>query len=215
MRIFEARKKQEKMFQIFRQGEHEVLIASKARWDEQLKDLIELERRCLTLREEVEHLSEKQEVLADLMVSKNGMHKTAPGKHQEKIFEEFMELEEPRAKKALALVQKKHMLIKCEGKRQRARATQRLDASSAIGPWFGGHHCSSFGSCSSSLALHTEKAMSVSSKMAQDIQDAMSESSWTALAKGKERDWWSINLEGEVEKLEVVWDQRRLRGTQR
>ena len=27
----------------------------------------------------------------------------------------------------------------------------------------------------------------------------MSESSWTALAKEKERDWWSIDLEGEVE----------------
>ena len=26
---------------------------------------------------------------------------------------------------------------------------------------------------------------------------------WTALAEGKERDWWSIDLEGEVEKLQV------------
>ena len=47
-------------FQIFRQGENEVLIVSKARWEEQLKGLIELERRCLTLREEVEHSSERQ-----------------------------------------------------------------------------------------------------------------------------------------------------------
>ena len=59
------------MIQIFRQGENGVLIASKAKWDEQLKGLIELERRCLTLREEVEHLSERQEVLTGLMVSKN------------------------------------------------------------------------------------------------------------------------------------------------
>ena len=48
------------------------------------------------------------------------------------------------------------------------------------------------------------EAMSASSKMAQDADDAMSESSWTALAKGKERDWWSIDLEGDMEKLEVV-----------
>ena len=40
--------------------------------------------------------------------------------------------------------------------------------------------------------------------MAQDADDAMSESSRIALAKGKERDWWSIHLEGEMEKLEVV-----------
>ena len=31
----------------------------------------------------------------------------------------------------------------------------------------------------------------------------MSESSWTALAKEKERDWWSIDQEGDMEKLEV------------
>ena len=39
---------------------------------------------------------------------------------------------------------------------------QRLEASSAIGPWSGGHDNSSFGSCSSSLALHTDDAMSAS-----------------------------------------------------
>ena len=43
------------------------------------------------------------------------------------------------------------------------------------------------------LAFHT----------AQDVDEAKSESSWTALAKRKERDCWSIDLEGEVEKLEV------------
>ena len=32
----------------------------------------------------------------------------------------------------------------------------------------------------------------------------MSESSWTALANWKERDWWSVDLEGDMEKLEVV-----------
>ena len=53
--------KRKKLFQIFGQGENEVLIASKARWHEQLKGLIDLERRCLTTREEVEHLSERQE----------------------------------------------------------------------------------------------------------------------------------------------------------
>ena len=32
----------------------------------------------------------------------------------------------------------------------------------------------------------------------------MPESSWTALAKGKERDWCSIDLEVDVERLKVV-----------
>ena len=39
---------------------------------------------------------------------------------------------------------------------------------------------------------------------AKDADEAMSESSWTALAKGKERYWWSIDLVRDMEKLEVV-----------
>ena len=39
--------------------------------------------------------------------------------------------------------------------------------------------------------------------MAQDADDAMSESSWTSPVKGNERDWWSVDLEGDTEKLEV------------
>ena len=170
--------------------------------DEQPKGLIELERRCLTLREEVKYLDEKQQVLADLLVSKKDIQKGAPEKYQEKI-EELKELEEQRAKEALALVQKKHKLIKWEGERERARTTQRLEASRAVGPWSGSHDNSSFGSSSSSLAFHTDEAMSSSSRMAQEVDEAMSESFWTALAKEKERDWWSIDLEGEVEKREV------------
>ena len=80
---------------------------------------------------------------------------------------------------------------------------QRLEASRAIGPLSGGHDYSAFGSCSSYLALHTDEAMSAFSRMAQEVDEATSESSWTALAKGEQRDWWSIDLEGEVEELEV------------
>ena len=38
-----------KLFQIFRQEENEVYIVSLARWDTQLKGLVELERRCQEL----------------------------------------------------------------------------------------------------------------------------------------------------------------------
>ena len=68
--------------------------------------------------EEVEHFSEKQEVLADLTASKKDMQKEAPEKYQETILEILKELEEQRAKEALALVQKKHVLIKCESERE-------------------------------------------------------------------------------------------------
>ena len=63
-----------------------------------LKGLIELERRCLTLREEVGLLSEGQEVLTDLMVNKMDVQKTVPEDFQRQIFEDLKELEEQRAK---------------------------------------------------------------------------------------------------------------------
>ena len=137
------------------------------------------------------------------MVNKKDMQKEAPEKYQEKIFEEFNELEEQRAKEALALVQKKHMFITWEGGRERAWIIQRLEESRATGPWSGGHDYSSCGSCSSSFTLHTDEEVPASSRIAQEVDEAMSESSWIALAKEKERDWWSSDQEGEVEKLEV------------
>ena len=108
--------------------------------------LIVLERECMELREEVEHSSEKQEVLATLMEGKTSLQNVA------------------------------------------------LDT------------------CSSSLASDTDEVMSASSKMAHDADEAMSESSLTALAKGKERDWWGIDLERDMEKLEVVGPWSRPEG---
>ena len=78
--------KSTKLFQFFRQGASEVLIASMARWEEQLKGLVVLERHCLALREEVEHLGERQTVLAVVMEGKMNMQKTAPQYFQRQIF---------------------------------------------------------------------------------------------------------------------------------
>ena len=61
-----------------------------------------------------------------------------------------------------------------------------------MSPW-SGHARSSFGSCSSSLAPNIDEAMSASSKKAQEMVEAKSEAG---------RDWWSIDLEGEVEEVE-------------
>ena len=46
------------------------------------------------------------------MVSKRDMQKEVHQKHQENVFEEFLKLEEQRAREALELVQKKHMFTK-------------------------------------------------------------------------------------------------------
>ena len=49
------------LFENFRQGEEEACIASLARWNAQLKGLVELERRCRDTIQEVKLSSERQE----------------------------------------------------------------------------------------------------------------------------------------------------------
>ena len=65
----------QKLSEIFRQGENEVYIASMARWDTQSKGLVELERRCQDLTQEVQFSSKRQEVLVGMVVSKRDMQK--------------------------------------------------------------------------------------------------------------------------------------------
>ena len=58
----------QKVVPIFGRPEaNEILVASMARCEEHLRMLVVLERERPALREEVEHLNEKQEVLATLM----------------------------------------------------------------------------------------------------------------------------------------------------
>ena len=75
------------------------------------------------------------------------------------------ELEEQKTRETLELLQRKQKLVKWEGERERERARmlQRLKSSGAAG------HCGPepFGSCSSSLALDRDEAMSAPPKMAQ------------------------------------------------
>ena len=112
-------------------------------------------------------------------------------------------MEEQRAREALVLVQKKHTLIKWESERDRARTIQSLGVSRSIGPWSEGQDDFSFGSCSSSLAFDGDGAISASSRIVHEEDEEKSEASWTAVAKEKERAWWSVDPEGEAEELEV------------
>ena len=66
--------------------------------------LIVLERECLELREEIEHLSDKQEVLASLMEGKTSMQKVAPEDFQRQIFQELKELEEQKTKRSIGAI---------------------------------------------------------------------------------------------------------------
>ena len=69
-----------------------------------------LERECLDLSETIEHLSEKQELLATLKEGKMSLQTVAPEKLQEKIFQEKKRRE--RTEEALELLGRTHKLWK-------------------------------------------------------------------------------------------------------
>ena len=73
----------------------------------------------------MELLNARQQVLAGMVMSERDMQKT-PKNYQEKVFDEFKELEEQRAKEALEIVQKKPVIVKWEGERERAIILKRL-----------------------------------------------------------------------------------------
>ena len=81
--------KHKKLFQIFsRKGVKEIPVASMARLEERLRMLKVLERECLDLGGTIEHLSEKQELLATLKESKMSLQTVALEKLQEKVLKE-------------------------------------------------------------------------------------------------------------------------------
>ena len=87
----------QKLFQIFRQEESEVYIASSARWDTQLKGLVEL----VDLMKEVELVCERQEGMTGMVVSKKDMQKEAPKKYHEKGFRGIQGVRGAKGKKKL------------------------------------------------------------------------------------------------------------------
>ena len=81
--------------------------ASLARWGTQLKGLVELERRCQDVTQEVKLLSERQEVLAGLVEDQSRLQSKATEKYYETIFEGMRELEEKKAKRSLGTCSEK------------------------------------------------------------------------------------------------------------
>ena len=84
-----------------------VCIASLARWNAQLKGLVELEKTCQNMMQEVKLLSERQEALKGMVEDKIRLQSRATEKYCEQMFEEMKELEDKKSKEALLLVQKK------------------------------------------------------------------------------------------------------------
>ena len=110
-----------KLCQIFRKEENEVYIESLTKWDAQLKGLAMLERRCQELMEEVEFLSENQEVLDGFTDTKVRMQSKAPEEYYKTNFEKLRELEEQKSKEALILIEKNKLMKYGRNERHKTR----------------------------------------------------------------------------------------------
>ena len=91
-------------------------------------------------------------------------------------------------------MQKKHRLIKWEGERERARAKIGRIESDTV----------SVESCSPSMACDMEEVYSESPRKMQDKEETTSEASWTAVTKGKGKQVWRLEPEGEAERPEAT-----------
>ena len=139
-------------------------------------------------------MSEKQELLASLMESKKNLQKDTPEAFRRQIFEELKELEEleeQKSKEALELLGQKHKLGKLKKERERARMLQGKELPVAEREFTVATGSSSFRSFSPSMAPGEEVEMSTLSRESPSLE--------------RERDWWSADLEGELEKLAVEW----------
>ena len=87
----------QKMFIIFWQDEEEV--CSWAREDAQWQGLVELERRCRDTIQEVQLLSERQEISNNAIEGKLRVQSRASGRLQDRIIEEIKEMEHKGQKK--------------------------------------------------------------------------------------------------------------------
>ena len=67
------------IFEIFRQGEDYVRIASRASWTAQLKGLVELGKRCQNEMQEVKLLGDRQEILKGMIEDKIRLQSSATG----------------------------------------------------------------------------------------------------------------------------------------
>ena len=61
------------------------------------------------------------------------------------------------------------------------------------------------------MACDREEVSSESSRKMQDKEETTSEASWTAVTKGKGKDEWRLETEGEAEKPEVIvlWNEAK------
>ena len=111
----------QKIFEIFRQGEEKVCVASLARWNAQLKGPAEMEKKCQNMMQELKLLSEGKKYCRAWWNTKTRCRAEQRINMTSRFFEEMKELEGKKSKE----VQKKHILMRYQNVRDEARRLQR------------------------------------------------------------------------------------------
>ena len=164
-----------------------------ARWNAQFKGLAELERRCQNVRQEVNLLSERQEMLKGMVEDKIRLQSRATEKYYEQHFHE-MELEEKKSREALLPVQNKYDFWRYQNERDEARRLQRSGSLRRMKEEVDSLDILSFKSCRSSAVDHVEEMSPESPRKMQDEQEVMSETSVNA-TRGRGEDGWRLEPE--------------------
>ena len=184
------------------QARRELCISIWARWNAQLKGLVELERRCRNTRQEVQVLSERQEIFQSTVEDKLKLQSRATERYHDQIIEETKELEGKKSVEAMLLVQKMHDPWRYQNERDEARRLQSSRNSRRVRKELDLQHPTSPESCRSSTVDHDEEMTLESLRKRQEVQEVMKETEWKE-ARGREEEALEAGARRETEMSET------------
>ena len=186
----------------FRQGEEEVCIASRARWNAQLRGLVELERRCRDAMQRVKLLSERQEILKGMVEDKIRLQSRATEKYYDQIFGEWESWKKRKQKRLCHLCRNGRIHGDFRMKEMKQEGCRGLES-----PEVDSQNLVSFESCRSLAVDHVEEMSLESLRKRQDAQEVVGQTAGKA-TRGRGEDAWRLEPEGETETSEsrVVLD---------
>ena len=136
------------------------------------------------------------------MVEEKLRQSRATEKYYDQIFEEIKEREEKKSQEAPLLVHKKNDLWRYQNERDEARRLQRSGNPRRVKKEMALQYPSSSESGRSSTVDHVEEMTMKSPRKIQDVQEVMEETARKA-SRGREKNAWGLELEGEAETLET------------
>ena len=154
-------------------------------------------KRCQNTWQEMNYLSERQEIFRGMLEEKIRMQS-----NRKIITQILKELEEKKSEEVLQLVQKKFDEWRFQNERGEARRQQRSGSSRRMKMEADSQNLLSVQSCRSSAVDHVEEISLESSRQRQDLQGVVSGFAGKEMRERAE-DAWRLEPEGETETLET------------